>query len=291
MIATEEIRLSMQEKIEEIRKKEGHNTSSHGFASLYIWKKEMGLSVALEKDTFLVRYRGAGEHAWFFPCGDKNGKKKMIETLMRDQDLCFYYMRTEDVQFLEMEFPGLFQIEACEESHEYFYNRKEQEELQGRKYAAHRNHIRRAMQEGNLRVEVLNENNVKSAMQVCRCWSCQVKSESEQTDFCAAMGLLDEWRELKVSGIMVYLEEEPYAVAAGYALTEDTFDLALAKQKSMVSGLSVYTKHQLISSLPKRFLWINAEEDLGIPGLRTMKQQMKPAGMIKMYKGSLKRLG
>jgi hypothetical protein len=32
---------------------------------------------------------------------------------------------------------------------------------------------------------------------------------------------------------------------------------------------------------------INAEEDLGIEGLRIMKEQMKPVDMIKMYNGRI----
>ena len=37
--------------------------------------------------------------------------------------------------------------------------------------------------------------------------------------------------------------------------------------------------------LDKKYKYINAEEDLGIEGLRMMKKQMQPIGQIKMFDG------
>lgn len=73
------------------------------------------------------------------------------------------------------------------------------------------------------------------------------------------------------------------AIAAGYPLCEDVFDLVLVKQVECLTGLSVYARNQLVRLLPEKYKWINAEEDLGVEGLRTMKKQMKPTEILKMY--------
>ena len=48
------------------------------------------------------------------------------------EGLLFCYMRREDAEFLEQEFPGRFQIRERESDHEYIYDRKEQQEMNGK---------------------------------------------------------------------------------------------------------------------------------------------------------------
>ncbi len=86
---------------------------------------------------------------------------------------------------------------------------------------------------------------------------------------------------------MVTVDGEPYAIAGGYALTENTFDLCMAKQKGYPPGLSQYVKWQFYLSLPGQYAWVNAEEDLGIEGLRMMKKRMQPAARIRMFDGKV----
>ena len=45
-----------------------------------------------------------------------------------------------------------------------------------------------------------------------------------------------------------------------------------------VQGLTYYTLWQLMRSLPERYRWFNLEEDLGLPGLRDMKEHFLPDG-------------
>ncbi|MDO4338833.1 MAG: phosphatidylglycerol lysyltransferase domain-containing protein [Eubacteriales bacterium] len=284
----EPIKLSMKDQVESLRMKAGHEAASHGFSSLYIWKEEMKLGICLEKDFFSVSYGLRGEHAWFFPCGDRKAVREWISCQIKEDELCFYYMRREDALFLEQEFPGCFEIRLCENDSEYLYDRKQQEKLQGRKFSGQRNHINRVLHDHRLRWERLCDENMDTAMEICGLWERDRERTGGIRDTEAVRNLLGHRRELSVEGILVYVDEEPYAVAAGYPLSYSTFDLALAKQKSFLTGLSVYVKHQLFLSLPEQYEWINAEEDLGIPGLRTMKRQMRPVGQMEMYTGRKK---
>lgn len=288
MITLEQITLSMGEQIEQIRMNSGHTASSHAFVSLFIWQKEMNLKICLRKQSFAVRYGLMGENAWFFPCGSKEGKKELIRELMEDRDVVFYFMREEDILFLEEEYPGAFLIEECRDDHEYLYSRMEQQDLQGRRFAGQRNHIRRALREGNLCVQNICEDNIALVSEICCQWERHNDAADGLTDDDAVKRLVENWKILGLGGVLVFFDGEPYSVAAGYSLSEDTYDLALAKQKSFIAGLSVFTRHEMICRLPERYQWINAEEDLGIEGLRTMKSQMNPVDKIRMYKGRLK---
>ncbi len=43
----------------------------------------------------------------------------------------------------------------------------------------------------------------------------------------------------------------------------------------------------MYNTLPEQYETVNAEEDLDIPGLRALKQQMGPIGMIEMFRASV----
>lgn len=284
MIQLQGIELSMQTQVETIRNTYGHRAASHGFASLYIWREEMGLRIHIKEKVFILKFGLRGEHAWFYPCGEPGAVKELLfEILEEDREAVFYYMREQDAAFLEREFPGRFLIRECEEDSEYLYDRWQQQELTGKKFSGQRNHINRMKADYELRVEALGEHNLQDALKVNQCWERRSSQETGLKDERAGGVLLENREALGVLGILVRVDGRPYAIAAGYPLCEETFDLAMVKQVECLTGLSVYTRNRLIRLLPEKYKWINAEEDLGVEGLRTMKKQMKPAGLLKMY--------
>ena len=48
----EPITWEKREPIQRLRRQYGHQAASHAFQSLYLWEKDMGLSVELETDIF-----------------------------------------------------------------------------------------------------------------------------------------------------------------------------------------------------------------------------------------------
>ena len=66
---TQPITLKEKPAVEGLRVRYGHSLASHAFASLYLWREQMGLSLLLTPDMFTARCLWQGENAWFFPCG------------------------------------------------------------------------------------------------------------------------------------------------------------------------------------------------------------------------------
>ncbi len=288
MIQLKEPELTMKRQVDKIRKEYGHKAASHAFASLYIWKKEMGLQIHMDEQAFTVKFGLRGEHAWFFPCGETKAVKRLVkEVLAEDEEAVFYYMREQDRDLLEQDFPGQFSIRECENDTEYLYDRRQQQELKGKKFSGQRNHINRIKIDYRLDAKKLDAYVLRDVLEVNRFWERRSKEEAGLKDEQAGHLLLTNSGQLDVTGVLVRVDDEPFAIAAGYPLSEDTFDLALVKQVKCLTGLSVYTRNQLIQLLPQQYRWLNAEEDLGVEGLRTMKRQMRPADYVKMYQGFL----
>jgi len=282
-----QISMDDKEKIEYICRKYGNFASSHSFASLYIWRETMGNVLCIGEDVFSVKCDVKGENAWFFPCGKEEDKINFIKNKMNEKDFLLCYMRECDKEFLNKNFPGQFEIQERQEDSEYLYDREAWEKLEGRKYATQRNHIRRAEKDNHLTVKNISEEDVDTVFSIISRWENGKHEEGVLglTDEHSARELMCNYDALSVFGIIVYVNDSPYSVVAGFPLSENMFDMCLAKQKSNLSGLSAYAKYQFISNIDKKYKFINAEEDMGIDGLRIMKKQMQPIDQIKMFDG------
>lgn len=277
-----------REKIEGLRKKYGNILSSHAFASLYLWRKEMGLFLLMQEDVFSVKCLWKGENAWFFPCGSDKEKVRFITRHLPEPDFKLCYLTESDGAFLTESFPDQFLFVRDDASDEYVYDREGHLALVGGDYANVRTQLHRAQRDYDLRVEPLGADNSSAALEIIREWANQPHP--------LARGLSDDEVDeeavlkadlLKLSGVLIYVDGAAQAVCAGFPLTEDTFDICLAKCRQNQPGLSYYAKHALFRSLEPRFRYINLEEDLGIPGLRQMKQILSPVRKNEMWEAVL----
>ncbi len=274
-----EITLELKEKINTIRKNFSHETASHAFASLFIWRKDMGLKVLFEEDFFVVRSELFGENTWFFPCGESSKIIKFIENVPKE-NLKFIYVREEDLKFLDG-----FEILEIENDFEYVYDSTEQVELVGRKFNKLRNKLHQVERVGELDFVEINDSNIDIAIQICEKSPESIPTADGLQDKFAVDFMLGNFKELGVVGTITYLDGNPCSVTAGYPLSDSVFDMSLSKETERISGLSVYSKKSLISILKDKYSRINAEEDLGIPGIRQLKEIMRPIYKIKMYSG------
>ena len=289
-IETTQLELGLKQKIDGLRRRYGHETASHSFAQLYLWRRELGLTAYLQEELFAVRSTRYGENAWLFPVGDAEAKTVLLGQLLTLPELRLSALREQDCAFLEERFPGAFTIEPTPDESEYLYDRAEQIELSGKRFAGIRNHLRRVAGEHALRTETLSEQNREAALEITEDWERRRHERGEFgiRDDGIPTEMLSLTSELETTGVLIYVDEEPYAVCAGYPLSDTVYDLAMAKQKDNLPGLSYHAKREFYLSLPEQYRIINAEEDLGIEGLRTMKHQMRPSGMVELFRAQKK---
>ena len=271
--------------MEALRLQYANNTSSHSFGQLYLWRKNLQLQLHLQPELYSVTGPVYGENAWLYPVGSDEAKRQFLTALLQTEGLRLTNLREQDVQFLKTHFPDCFRFEEAPGESEYLYDRAEQIALQGKRFAGIRNHIRRAEKDNVLSAELLDETNLDAAIEIAEDWSRAEREAGEHgiRDDGVPTEMLRLRKELHIHGIVVRVGGEPYAVCAGYPLNDMTFDFSLSKVRGNLPGLSYWAKHKLYESLPEQFITINAEDDVGSEGLRTMKYQMRPSGMIDMF--------
>ena len=279
------IQIEDKEQIDRIRKCEGHEFSSHAFASLFLWQKNMNLSIDLSEEGFLVQTKENGIHGYFYPCGTKEAQLRYVQQVMKEPEASFFYMRKEDREFLEEHFPGEFSYQEQPESDEYIFDRSGLQTLQGSAYLNVRRQVNR----------LLREHQVK-ALPFCEEDADQVAALIARNDtsehHLGYGGLRDDGiperafayrKELDLHGVTIRVDGEVKAVVFGFRLTEDTIDACMECHDKGIYGLSCYTQMALLLSSPEHFQYMNVEEDLGIPGLRMLKRHLNPCRMNHIY--------
>lgn len=284
----ETITLEHRSSIERIRGRCGHEASSHAFLSLFLWQKELGLQLYLKEDMFAVRCGKRGENCWFFPCGEQDAivdfLKEQLAAARGPLRLC--YMRNEDVQLLSRAFPCRFSVCAAPEDDEYLYDRAEQIRLQGKPFRHHRNSLNRLAQKYAVETRQITSDDLDAA--ACVLLNAPENGGESAGTLCARSAeqmLLQNWDTLGVSGVIAYADGHPAAIAAGGMISDRVYDICLCRQAISDPDIAVYVRHQLFSQLPETVWRINAEEDLGIDGLRKLKQGMRPVELLNMFEG------
>ena len=270
-----EITIAHRDRIEEIRARYGHALSAHAFPSLYLWREAMDLRLFLEENLFSVRCAGYGENAWFFPCGGEEAKSAFLERRMAKPDLILLYLRGEDAAWLEDRCPGRFALRRRYDADEYLYDRAVHVNLEGGRFHHIRRRLHKIRRDLFPRTAPLGDDTAEDVLQVAALWAEQNPGVGRDDRTLVAEALIHR-RELGLQGVVVYLSDHPAAFMMGFPLTEDTFDANVGKCAAGVQGLTYYTLRELFAALPPHFRWCNLEEDLGLPGLRDMKEHFLP---------------
>ena len=279
------IDLDMGKTISQIYDKYGYGDSAHAFESLYIWSRDMTLSIYLADDIYAARLDKSGPNTWFFPVGSTEQKKAFVSKKLASGDLVFRYMTKEDVAFLDDNFQGRFEIDSAPGDSEYVYDRDTIENLPGKGLSRKRRYVAKLTREHSFEVKKLGKDTMADVRYILGVWRKNKDNELECNDLGALEVMMLSFSQLSIEGIVVYMDGLPCSVAAGYLLTEDTVDACLQKSTVNLHGLQYHVRQLFSAYWPESVKFYNYEEDLGIEGLKTAKEFMHPCSMVDMYKG------
>lgn len=280
---------SMRPQMEKLYLRYGPQSSALHFSSLYLWQGEMQLSAVLESDFFAVRAGWRGPDAWFFPCGTRNAVRRFLKRLSKCPTVQLCYVDQASAAFVSEVLPGAFEFERAPQDDEYLYDIAQQLALQGSAFRHQRNELNRIRTRTRISCRPLSQETLGDAFSVLDGWTAQKHASASGglIGADAARRFLEHSGRLGAKGVLVYEDGHPVCLAAGYPLTRECFDLSLCIQTPADRVFSVYARHRLCESLAGSFRIFNAEEDLGLPGLRTLKQGMRPCCIRKMYEGKI----
>lgn len=285
------IELSDRSAIDAIREKVGHKLSAHAFPSLYLWQREMKLSLYLEDDFFSVKIESRGSNAWFFPCGNEEKVRQFINSKMETPHFLLCYLRPCDVQWLMHQFPDRWDVRREESSDEYICKISDYLTMEGSKYAEVRKKIRHLEREHHVEVRPISEATIDDAYGVLNQWRevTHHVSDGNVEDRAVSETALRERDKLGIFGSVLYLDEKPVAMYAGFPIDPVTMDVVVGKCIPDAPNYTVYfAMREFLKQNQGDYLYCNLEEDLGIPGIRMVKRKMRPVAVNEIWEAELK---
>ena len=101
-------------------------------------------------------------------------------------------------------------------------------------------------------------------------------NETIDAEHCVMETIFSNWDALGMTGGSIFVDGRMVAFTYGSAVTTDTFDVCVEKADRRMEGAFAIINQQFAEHLPEQYIYLNREEDMGIPGLRKAKLSYHP---------------
>ena len=261
------------------------------FANLYGWALRYETAWAIGgTQTLVIRFRSPrrSHPVYLCPfCCNDNSWTKTIEELMEiseqeDYPLVFMGVTPGCKERLERLFPNEFVHIQDDDYIDYVYLRDKLARLNGKKLQPKRNHINRFVAKyPNYRYRPITTGDLGRVALFADAW-LEHAEETEGADSSLHMErrviqrFLDNYEPLGMTGGLVEIDGEIVAFTLGSPITREVYDVHIEKARYDIDGAYTIINREFARSIPEQYIYVNREEDLGLPGLRQAKESYHP---------------
>ena len=170
---------------------------------------------------------------------------------------------------------------------DYIYDREGLATLAGRKYHGKKNHVN-AFKKENPAYEfsLIAPEDIEECVAFADLW-CERKNladpEGLRCELCAVESALRNFDALKIKGALIRINGKLEAFTIAENLNKDMAVVHFEKANADIRGLYTIMNQEFVANVLTDVKYINREEDMGLPGLRTAKESYKPVFMTKKY--------
>lgn len=268
------------------------------FANLCSWHFMTESSYAIINQQLVIRFlHPEGFHEYFMPWGEGSLLPTIhqLEECARAEHVSLYLKGTMPgmQNKLEQVYPTLFEYSSDRDYFDYIYSRQDLAELKGKHYQPKRNHVNKFNKEYQSVYEPLTPAVIPECLQFESEWCMKhgyIENENIKNERRAMTFALHHFNELNLTGAIIRIEGKIVAFTFGAPITTDTFGIHYEKADISIDGVYSAINQYFASHLPEQYIYLNREEDLGIPGLRQAKLSYHPALLLQKAR-AVKKIG
>ncbi len=289
MISFEPVSLSHKALYRSLHSQGGPRGCEYSFANLYLWGRQQMAPVGEHMALFSQFSRRT---VYPFPVGGGD-KGPVLEAILRDArergiPCRITGLSQEDMALLEALYPGRFRFHCDRDSYDYVYKTEDLADLKGRRYQKKRNHYNRFWaQYPQCTLAPLDGQTLPAVREMAESWYVRRAQEDPLGDYhmehAALKKALDHCRDLDMVGLVLLDGDRVLAFTLGSPLGEDTLDVhfekALPQPEEAYAVINCEFARFVRRTRPE-ILYLNREDDLGIPGLRRAKESYGPHHMV-----------
>ena len=260
------------------------------FSNMCSWRFLYDSEYAIVDGFLLIRFRieDKSRIAYMMPVGNGDLGKAIglleEDSLRHGHPLCMLGITPDAKARLESVFPNDFFYIPERDYFDYIYLREELATLRGKKYQAKRNHINNFKRRYAYEYLPITPDIVPECLRLENEWykaNDEADEEEELNDERRALTFaLRHAKELELTGGAIRVDGTIIAFSFGAPINHDTFGVHVEKADTRFDGAYTLINQEFAAHLPERYIYVNREEDLGIPGLRKAKLSYQPVILL-----------
>jgi hypothetical protein len=267
-------------------------TSELTFTNLFIWQAHYGYQWSRDRDWLLVISASPEGGGWALPPLGPPPRaevcRRLLTWLASARGVAAPRIERADRRLVE-ELAGSpkFAVEPVREHFDYLYRSQDLIQLPGGKYHAKRNYINTLERTYPWRYEPLEDRHLPACRELAAAW-CRMKRCEED------LNLMGEWEAvaaalahleaLQVQGGVILLNGRVEAFSLGELLNRETAVIHVEKANPEIRGLYALINQQFCQNAWAGVPYLNREQDLGEPGLRTAKLSYHPHRLVEKFR-------
>ena len=272
--------LSDREAMQAVTLPSGRRNCNYTFANLVGWQFWYNTEVCVLENAVVLRYTFDGQRAYMV-CTSEALSLELIEALLDDSNGDLTLIGLEDSQVAQCTMVNeqwSISSESVRDQYDYIYRRTDLATLHGKHLDAKRNHINRFRAEHpDFEYRPLTPDCFDECRRLTEIWQ-EEKDTSDTIDVEKQVmeTIFSNWDALGMTGGSIFVDGRMVAFTYGAAVTTDTLDVCVEKADRHVEGAFAIINQQFAEHLPEQYVYLNREEDMGIPGLRQAKLSYHP---------------
>ena len=275
--------------------------------NLLTWNR-FGLEYAIVKGYLVLRFIYDGQYTHTMPIppvpeGVEHPRlaeagEGCLECVIRAlRDECFAHhqpfsltnINQQGIDFLQQTFPGEFEFsEPKTERYDYICLREKIIALEGKEMRPKRQHLYQFPRfYPNHQYRPLEPSLFPECLQLLQQWSDNAEAighlqgaDSKVMERESISQVFDNWERFGAIGGALFVDDKMVAFTYGVPINGNTFDLCVEKGDINFKGVYTVVRHEFMQQIPEQYIYINLEEDMGLPGLRRAKSSYHPAYQI-----------
>ena len=166
---------------------------------------------------------------------------------------------------------------------DYIYSRQELAELKGKNFQPKRNHVNKFKRTYNYKYTPLTVDLIPHCLELEEKWCEEHDCEEEESLINERKALNIALRNFDALGLVggaLWVDDEIVGLTYGAPVNHDTFAVHIEKADSHIDGSYNILNQEFARHIPELYVYLNREEDLGIPGLRKAKLSYRPVILL-----------
>ncbi|MSM38011.1 MAG: DUF2156 domain-containing protein [Geobacter sp.] len=253
------------------------------FAGLFLFRQAHDYRLTLLADALVVLGKGYDGDAYFLP--PLSGDVAAALDILFGSGLILY---GADEPFVSryLADTGLKVLED-RDAFDYLYLRSELAELSGNRFHKKKNRLNYFASRHDFTVEIFRPTHLDGALRLLAEWQRVRGSDDNRSAVLEASATAEGLQlaaVLGLEGVTVLVEGAVAAFALGERLNRETSVCHFEKSDPFMEGISQLVDQQFNSKLFTDCLYVNREQDLGEPGLRTAKLSYHPVKLVRKFR-------